>query len=108
MWQKAHGLVLEIYKITKTFPGDERFGLISQMRRASVSIAANIAEGFKKRGTKDKMNFYNISQGSSEELRYYFILAKDLGYVAANDDVLREIDAICRMLTNLIGSINRH
>ena len=107
MWQKAHGLVLEIYKITKTFPGDERFGLISQMRRASVLIAANIAEGFKKRGTKDKMNFYNISQGSSEELRYYFILAKDLGYVAANDDVLREIDATCRMLTSLIGSIGR-
>jgi four helix bundle protein len=108
VWQKAHGLVLETYKLTKSFPGDERFGLISQMRRAAVSIAANIAEGFKKRSARDKINFYNISQGSAEELRYYFILAKDLGYVAANDDVLREIDATCRMLTNLIGSINRH
>jgi four helix bundle protein len=81
VWQKAHGIALETYKMTKKFPDEEKFGLVSQMRRAAVSIAANIAEGFKKRGKNDKANFYNISQGSLEELRYYIILSKDLGYI---------------------------
>ena len=60
VWQKAHSLVLAVYEITKEFPAEEKFGMTSQMRRAGVSIAANIAEGFKKRGIKDKSNFYNI------------------------------------------------
>ena len=60
VWQVGHQLVLDVYKITKQFPKDELFGLISQMRRAAVLVPANIVEGFKKRGTKDKINFYNI------------------------------------------------
>lgn len=63
-WQLAHKFVLEVYKLTKKFPREEIFGLTSQFRRAAVSIAANIAEGYKKRGKKDKIRFYNISQGS--------------------------------------------
>ncbi len=82
VWQKAHQLVLAIYKLTRDFPSEEKFALVSQMRRAAVSIPANIAEGFKKRGKKDKANFYNIAQGSLEELRYYIILSKDLGYLS--------------------------
>jgi four helix bundle protein len=105
VWQKAHALVLETYRMTKAFPGEERFGLVSQMRRAAVSMAANIAEGFKKRGIRDKANFYNISQGSAEELRYYFLLSKDLGYLAENAHVAKEIDTVCRMLTSLMNSI---
>ena len=69
VWQKAHDLALKVYKATREFPADERFGLVSQMRRAAVLVPANIAEGFKKRGQRDKANFYNIAEGSLEELR---------------------------------------
>ena len=105
VWQKAHNLVLKIYKITKDFPSEEKFGLVSQMRRAAVSIAANIVEGFRKRSKKDKLNFYNIAQGSSDELRYYVILTKDLGYLNDNPEINSQIDEIGKMLTGLIESI---
>lgn len=80
-WQKAHAFVLLVYKYTRLFPDDEKFGLTSQFRRAAVSIEANIAEGYKKLSQKDKLRFYNISQGSIEECRDYIILSNDLGYV---------------------------
>lgn len=80
VWQKAHQFVLAVYRLTRTFPRSETYGLTSQFRRAAVSIAANIAEGFRKRGHHDKLRFYNIAQGSLEESRYYLILAKDLEY----------------------------
>ena len=93
VWQKAHQSVLAVYRLTKNFPKSELFGLTSQMRRAAISIPANIAEGYKKRGKPDKLRLVNVAQGSLEELRYYFILSKDLGYgdtsahVAAPEDV---------------------
>ncbi|HAF95253.1 MAG: four helix bundle protein [Elusimicrobia bacterium GWC2_51_8] len=105
VWQKAHVLTISVYKLTATFPQDERFGLISQMRRAAVSVPANIAEGFKKRGKADKANFYNISQGSLAELQYYFILSKDLGYLADNLGVIAATDEIGKMLNSLISTI---
>jgi len=80
VWQKAHQYVLAAYRLTRTFPRSETYGLSSQQRRAAVSIAANIAERFKKRGKADKLRFHNIAQGSVEESRYYLILAKDLEY----------------------------
>jgi len=80
VWQKAHQFVLGIYHFTENFPRHETYGLASQLRRAAVSIPANIAEGFKKRGRADKARFLNIAQGSLEECRYYLILAKDLNY----------------------------
>jgi four helix bundle protein len=80
VWQRAHQLVLSIYKITLDFPKHELYGLMSQLRRASVSIAANIAEGFRKRTPADKAKFLNIYQGSLEEVRYSLILAEDLKY----------------------------
>lgn len=80
-WQKAHRFVLEVYKVTKTFPSSERFGLSSQFQRAAVSITANIAEGYKKISQADKLRFMNIAQGSLEECRYYCILSKDLCYI---------------------------
>ena len=76
VWQKAHQWVLEIYHFTNSFPSGEQFGLTSQLRRAAISIPANIAEGFKRKGNPDKARFYNIAQGSIEECRYYLILAK--------------------------------
>ena len=80
VWQKAHEFVLRTYDLTKQFPRDERFCLIPQMRRAAISIPANIAEGFRKRGLADKNRFFNVSQGSLEESRYYLILSEDLDY----------------------------
>ena len=80
VWQKAHQFVLGVYRFTDNFPRREVYGLTSQLRRAAVSIPANIVEGFKKRGRADKVRFLNIAQGSLEECRYYLILAKDLNY----------------------------
>jgi four helix bundle protein len=105
VWKKAHKLVLGIYKLTRDFPKEEKFGLVSQMRRAVVSIPANLAEGFKKRTLKDKSNFYNIAQGSLEELRYYLILAKDLNYLTDYQELNNTTEEISRMLYGLIRSI---
>lgn len=80
VWQKAHHFVLGVYRLSKPFPREEVYGLTSQFRRAAISVAANIAEGFKKRGRADKVRFMNIAEGSLEECRYYLILTKDLGY----------------------------
>ena len=80
VWQKAHSFVLTIYSCSASFPKHEIFGLTSQLRRAAVSIPANIAEGFKKNTIKDKCRYYNIAQGSVEECRYYLILIEDLKY----------------------------
>ena len=80
VWQKAHQLVLSVYRLTESFPAKEMYGLTSQFRRAAVSVPANIAEGFKKRGKPDKARFLNIAQGSLEECRYYLILVSDLNY----------------------------
>lgn len=84
-WQKAHEFVLLVYRISKHFPDDERFGLTSQLRRAAVSIEANIAEGYRKLNKSDKLRFLNIAQGSLEECRDYHILAKDLNYIDENE-----------------------
>jgi four helix bundle protein len=77
--QTAHQFVLEVYRYTESFPQREIYGLVQQMRKAAVSIPANVAEGFKGRGKADKARFMNIAEGSLEESRYYLILAHDLG-----------------------------
>jgi four helix bundle protein len=102
VWRKAHALVLAVYKATAVLPAEERFGLVSQMRRAAISVAANIAEGAKKRTAKDQFNFYNIAQGSLEELRYYLILTRDLGYPSERLDAQNsDLDRVGRMLYSL-------
>jgi len=85
VWQKAHRFVLAVYPLTAKFPKSEIYCLTTQMRRAAISIPANIAEGFKKREVSDKTRFLNIAQGSVEECRYYLILTQDLGYGATAD-----------------------
>ena len=105
VWQAAHRLVLEVYRTTQQLPRDQRFALISQMQRAAISVPANIAEGFKRRGRADKIHFYNIAQASLEELRYYFILCRDLGYKIDSEPLLEQADRVGRMLTGLINAI---
>ena len=80
-WQQAHKFVKAVYAVTKLFPEDERYGLTSQFRRAAVSIAANICEGYRKLSRADKLRFMNIAQGSLEECRYYLILSLDIEYI---------------------------
>ena len=105
IWQEAHRMVLDVYRTAKGFPSDEKFGLVSQMRRAAVSVPANIAEGFKRRSLKDKSHFYNMAQGSLEELRYYFILCRDLSYTIPFDVLADRAERVGRMLTGLINSL---
>ena len=102
LWKKAHGWVLAVYGFTADFPREEMFGLTSQLRRAAVSVPANFAEGFKKRGMADKARFYNTAQGSLEECRYYLILSRDLGYgdtltlMSSFEEISRMLDAYIR------------
>lgn len=104
VWQKAHKLVLQVYKYSEAFPKAEIFGLSSQLRRAAVSVAANIAEGFKKRGIKDKLNFLNIAQGSLEECRYYMILSKDLKY-GDTSDLMMKIEEVSKLIESYRNAI---
>jgi four helix bundle protein len=96
VWQKAHKFVLTVYTITCTFPQSEFYGLSSQLRRAAVSIPANIAEGFNKAGKADKSRFLNIAQGSLEEARYYLLLTQDLGYCDCSD-VLKQLEEVSKL-----------
>ncbi len=87
VWQKAHSFVLTVYSLSEKFPKSELYGLTSQFRRAAVSIAANIAEGYVKKSPSDKIRFFNISQGSLEECSYYIVLSKDLNYITEEQSV---------------------
>jgi four helix bundle protein len=104
VWQKAHLLVLAIYRFSAGFPREEIYGITSQLRRAVVSVPANIAEGFKKKGKNDKARFMNIAQGSLEEVRYYLLLVNDLGYGGTKKH-LEMLDEVSRMLDSYSASI---
>ncbi|MEK7605576.1 MAG: four helix bundle protein [Patescibacteria group bacterium] len=82
VWQKAHHLAVEVYKITKIFPKEETYSLVDQMKRCSVSISSNIAEGFIRRGKKEKLQFYFTAKGSLIELQNQLLLSKDVGYIS--------------------------
>ena len=94
MWRKAHQLVLAVYSFTKTFPKEETYGLALQMRRAAVSVPANIAEGFRRRGKADKARYMNMAEASLEESRYYLILAQDLGYTSSLTTSVEEVSRL--------------
>jgi four helix bundle protein len=97
VWRKAHEFVLAVYRLTESFPQRELYGLSHQLRRAAVSIPANIAEGFRKRGPADKTRFMNMAEGSIEECRYYLILAHDLGY-GETQNLLQLLEEVSRLL----------
>lgn len=104
VWQKAHRFVLGIYALTARFPKPETYGLTSQMRRAAVSIPANIAEGFSKRSRADKARHMNIAEASVEESRYYLILARDLGY-GETADLMHALEEVSRLLNSYARAI---
>ena len=106
MWQKMHKIVLDIYKMTNSFPKSELFGITGQIRRSAVSVAANIVEGFSKKGKADKLRFFNIAEGSLEETNYFLLLIKDLGY-SETDDMRQKVKEVGRMLKGYIGAIKK-
>ena len=105
-WQKTHKLVLMVYELIKKFPREEKFILIPQIIRAVISIAANLAEGTKRRSLADQKHFFNMSETSLEEVKYYLILAQDLGYISNTE--FENALALSREVGRLIhGLINR-
>jgi four helix bundle protein len=99
VWQKAHQFVLDVYKYTQSFPKEEVYSLTAQLKRAAISIPANIAEGYKKKSKADKARFMNIAQGSLEECQYYLILSRDLDYGDNNhlSNLLIEVSKMLEM-----------
>jgi four helix bundle protein len=108
VWHKAHQLTLESYKATNGFPKQELFGLTSQIRRAAVSIAANIAEGCGKRGNGEFQRFLGIAAGSASELEYHFLLAHDLNLIAdlRYEQLNNGVVTVKRMLAALLRKVN--
>jgi len=108
VWKKAHEMVLRIYSVTKFFPNEERFGLVTQIRRSAISICANISEGYMK-STNDFIRYMGISRGSLEETKYHLILSKDLSYIDEQtfSDLFTAADEVGKMLYKLKSSLKR-
>lgn len=106
VWQRSHSLVLAIYQLTSSFPKSEVFGLVTQMRRAAVSVAANIVEGFQRKSVSEKLRFLNISQGSLQELRYFLILVEDLKY-GDTLNLREDVAKVGRLLAAYMSGIER-
>ena len=108
IWEKAHRLVLDVYRVSAGFPKEELYGLTSQIRRASVSIPSNIVEGKARGSNREYKRFLFIARGSLEEAKYHFLLAKDLKYIndETYDDLLYAANEVGKLLNGLIGSLN--
>jgi four helix bundle protein len=108
VWPKAHHFVLEVYRQTQNFPAEERFGLTTQLRRASASVASNIAEGCGRNGDRDFARFLSIAAGSASEAEYQLLLARDLGFLSDNvhQQLDGQINEIKRMLNAFIRTLS--
>jgi four helix bundle protein len=108
-WRESQNLAVLIYKITRTFPKEEKFGITSQVRRAVSSVSANIAEGFGRYSQKDKLHFYTIVYGSLLETKNFIYLTKKLEFIdtKAESDILEQIDACQRLLNALMATVRR-
>jgi len=106
VWKASKDFAVQIYQITKFFPDDERFGMISQLRRASVSVASNIAEGYERFYFKDKVRFYYISRGSVSELMSILMIAKELSYISVKhfDELILEAERVLKLINGFIRS----
>ncbi|OGA41908.1 MAG: hypothetical protein A3G24_01780 [Betaproteobacteria bacterium RIFCSPLOWO2_12_FULL_62_13] len=106
-WQKAIPLVKRVYRASQSFPRSEIFDLTSQMRRAAVSVPANIAEGMGRAGAKDRIQFLAIARGSLTELDTYAVIARELGYIPNTAELESAIDEVLALLTGLLNSERR-
>jgi four helix bundle protein len=108
-WKYGHEFVIDIYKLTKKFPANETYGIISQIRRSASSITSNIAEGFSRYSFKDKMRFYYNSRGSLSESQNHLLIARDVGYLdkTTTDNFLVKIERIKQILNGLIRSTEK-
>lgn len=108
-WKKGHELVLEIYKITKDFPKEELYGIIGQLKRASSSITANIAEGFERYHYNDKIRFYYQARGSVAEVQNFLLLSKDLNFIRLEDCKFlgEKANEVRQLINGLIRSIEK-
>jgi four helix bundle protein len=109
VWQEGHKLALLVYKITDNFPSKEQFGLVSQLRRAAVSVTSNIAEGFNRNSLKEKINFYSFSRGSLAEIQNQILISRDIGFTK-EDEFLKVADKtviVLKLLNALISSIRK-
>ncbi len=100
IWEKSHKLVLAVYQLTQSFPAEEKYGLVSQLRRSASSIPANIVEGHARNSRKDFAHFLIVAKGSLEETKYFLILAKDLGYLSA--DIFEKLDLQCSEIGRML------
>src|SRR5688572_10348006 len=107
VWQEAHQLTMKVFAATPKLPAEQQAGLALQMETAAVNVPKSIAEGFKRRGPRNKAHFYNIAQTSLEGLRYYFILCRDLGFDIPFEDLSYRGDQVARMLDGLVRSMLR-
>jgi four helix bundle protein len=105
VWQRAHELTLETYRLTEKFPRSEQFGVVSQLGRSSASVPANIAEGFGRRTTKELLRCLQISRGELEETRYFLMLSRDLGYIPG--EAFEAVNARCDSVAQLINALGR-
>jgi four helix bundle protein len=107
VFELAHQLTLQLYRTTESFPGEEKFGLTSQIRRACSSICANLMEGSHRNNRNEYRQFAGIARGSAGELKYHLMLAKDLGYLEEKEysEIRNQIDTVSKMLYRLIGSL---
>ena len=109
VWKMSIEMVTAVYEVTKAFPADERFGLVSQIRRAGISIPANIAEGAARQSDKEFCRFLSIAQGSTSELETELLIAKNLGYLSSEDheQIHEEVNVIARMIVGLSKTVRR-
>lgn len=109
VWKESHKLVIDVYKISKKYPSSEVYGLTNQTRRCVVSITSNVAEGFSRRGKKEKIQFYYTAKGSLTELHNQLIIAKDVRYISEVDFkiLVEQITKVGKLLTGLIRSANK-
>ena len=105
VWRKSHDLVINVYKLTKNFPKEEKFGLVTQLRRSAVSMPTNIVEGFKRKSKADYAHFINIADSSLEETKYHLILARDLGYI--NDKDFDKLNNMCDEIGKMLYGFHK-
>ncbi len=106
VWKEGHKLVIQVYKVTKNFPAEEIYGITSQIRRASVSVTSNIAEGFSKKNYKEKIQFYYVASASLSEVKNQLLISRDVGYLQVEEynKLVEQIDSAHKLLNRFIST----